>query len=904
MKLKYTLVAVVSLSLLTLGFALREDEPLKTLLSRLEKFRVDFPQEKVHLHLDKPYYSIGDTIWFKAYVVDAEKNHITGLSKILYVDLINDKDSIKQSLRLPLIAGGLGWGDFSLSDSLREGSYRIRAYTTWMRNFGEEYYFDKTISIGNVFSNTILTKADYTFTKIGNNEKVDATINYTDLGGKPVANKIVTYEVELDLRSISRGTGTTDANGDLKVSFVNNQPFLLKAGKINTHLKMDEKNLVNKTVQVKSTSDKADVQFFPEGGQLVDSVRSRVGFKAAGPDGLGIVIGGTITDKNNETVAEIKTEHAGMGVFTLTPVAGNTYTANVRFPDGSEKKVPLPRAVSEGYVLSVNTIDPENLGVRISASRSKLAEKEVTLVAQSNGVVKYVSKSMLSTPVLTAKIPKSRFQAGIVQFTLFSAANLPLAERLVFIRGNDQLSIGLAANKPAYARREKVTMDLDVKGPDGKPVISSFSVAVTNATRVPVEEAKENTIFSDLLLTSDIRGYVEEPNYYFMEPVAEKDKHLDNLMLIQGWRRFTWKNILANVYPNITFMPEQGISISGRVTSTNGKPLAGGKVTVFSTSGDGMLLDTLTDAEGKFHFKDLAFTGKTNFVIQARDAKNRKNVDIDLDRIPPQLVTKNKNAADIQVNVTPLMLTYLKSRNDEFAEMRKNGMLRRSIVLNEVKVSEKKKPVTNSSNLNGAGNADAIIKAEQLQTCQTLAQCLQGRVAGLIIQNGIAYLTRAMNSSFQGPVPMQLIVDGIYQQPDMLSIINPNDVETIEVLKSAGNTAIYGINGGGGVLIITTKRGGSNLDYTKFAPGITSYSPLGYYLGRAFYSPNYENPETNTRLPDVRSTIYWNPHVVTNEGKAKLEFYTSDGAGTYRTVVEGLSQDGKLGRKVLYYTVK
>ena len=147
MKKYLILLFSVIASLIVLGFV-RDDEPLKKILQQIEKYRLQYPQEKIHLHMDKPYYAIGDNIWFKAYVVTAEKNELSDLSKILYVELINDKDSVKQSLALPLTMG-LAWGDFSLSDSLKEGNYRIRAYTNWMRNFGEEYFFDKTFTIGN-----------------------------------------------------------------------------------------------------------------------------------------------------------------------------------------------------------------------------------------------------------------------------------------------------------------------------------------------------------------------------------------------------------------------------------------------------------------------------------------------------------------------------------------------------------------------------------------------------------------------------------------------------------------------------------------------------------------------------------------------------------------------------------
>lgn len=317
-----------------------------------------------------------------------------------------------------------------------------------------------------------------------------------------------------------------------------------------------------------------------------------------------------------------------------------------------------------------------------------------------------------------------------------------------------------------------------------------------------------------------------------------------------------------------------------------------------------MILDTITDAEGKFRIENLNFNDSTRFVVQARNARGKKNVDIELDHIPPQLVTKNKNAPDVEINVNQSILPYLRNRNDDFAEMRKNGTIRKSIMLAEVRVVEKKPVLTNSSNLNGAGNADAVIKADRLQNCVNLAQCLQGMVAGVIVQNGVAYSTRSMYSSFSRMTPMQLIVDGMYVEPDYLSIIPPMDVESIEVLKSGGNTAIYGMRGGGGVLIINTKRGERNLSYRNYAPGIATYAPQGLYYSREFYSPSYEPALPDNSLPDLRSTIYWTPNILTDSaGKASLSFYTADAPGNYKVVVEGLGWNGALGRKVFRFSV-
>ena len=907
MKQRYILFLFALLcSAYSFGFMLsQDDDPLKNLLLKLEQYRDKNPLEKIHLHTDRPYYAIGDTIWFKAYVVNSERNQLSALSKILYVDLINEKDSLKKSLRLPLNSG-LAWGDFVLSDSLSEGNYRLRAYTTWMRNFGEEYYFDRTIQIGDSFSNQLISNVKYTFSKTGIKENVIAGIAFEDINGKPVAGKEVSYSVQLDHRSIASGKGITNPAGELEIKFTNAQPFVLKAGRINTTIRLDDKTFVKKSFPLKATSAETDVQFFPEGGQLVSGIRSRVAFKAIGADGMSREISGIILDRENDTVTDFKSEHAGMGTLSLMPLKGQAYTALVKFKDGSEKRVELPQALARGYVLSVFDIDQDNLLVKIAASPELRATGEVSLVALHNGTVQFTSRNLLSNTVFSSTVPKKRFPSGILHFTLFSPSYQPVAERLVFINNNDQLALQASTDKTSYGKRQKVKLDLSCSDTPGQAPIANFSVSVINETEVPSDETKESTILSNLLLTSDLKGYVEKPNYYFMDQSEEKRRHLDQLLLTQGWRRFSWTNIIAGSYPSTIYPPEQGIILSGRVSTPNGAAVAGGKVTLLAAKGNSVILDTLTDAEGRFRFDRLSFNDSTSFVLQARSAKGRKNVYIEIDRLPAQLVTRNKNAADAEINVNQSMLEYLRIRKGDFDQMRKSGLLRKSIMLQEVKVVQKKPAVTNSSNLNGAGNADAVIKADQLKNCLSLPQCLPGMVAGVVIQNGIAYSTRSMYSSFSGLVPMQLVIDGMYVEPSYLAIIPPQDVETIEVLKSGANTAIYGIRGGGGVLIINTKRGERNLSYRSFAPGIASYTPQGLYYGREFYSPAYPPTETPPQAAaDLRKTIYWAPNISTNsEGRSSLSFFTADSPGTYKVTIEGLSASGALGRKVYRFKVE
>jgi hypothetical protein len=900
---KILLIAVLMTAFTSLlGFTWFADDVLTKAATQLTKWSSGYPPEKVYLHMDKPYYAIGDDIWFKAYVTIGGKHQLSALSGILNVELINDKDSVKKALKLPITAG-VTWGDLKLTDSLREGNYRIRAYTNYMRNAGEDYFFDKTIAIGNGINNTVFAKTTYTYTALPNNQqKVNALVNYTGLDGKPYANAEVNYEVELSFRSVTKGKGITDEQGNLNISFINALPTLLKNGHITTTLKLTPTQKATKVLLIKATSDKADVQFFPESGNLINGIRNKVAFKAVGGDGLGISIHGKIIDSDNQDMAVLNTGHLGLGIFMLSPMPGKSYTAIITYPDGSESKVNLPKALDRGYVLSVNSSDPADVIIKVTTNEVTLQENqntELNVLVHSGGSIIYTAKTNLVSAVFSARIPKSRFPSGIAQFTLFSATGEPLNERIAFIQNPDQLNIAINADKAAYAPREKVKLSVTAKNKDGQPVVGSFSMAVIDENKVPVDEANESTILSNLLLTSDIKGYIEKPNYYFTNVSDKTRADLDVLMLTQGYRRFAWKQIMTDGFTALQYQPEKTLNISGHIKTSNGKPVPNGKVTVFTSSGGSFLLDTVTDNEGAFAFKDLLFVDSVKFVIQARNAKGGKNVEIELDNISPQMVTANKNFGDLEVNVNSTLLPYLQNSKTQYDEFLKYGMINKTIMLKGVTISDKKAPLKNSANYNGPGNADQVIKSDQLEACATLTQCLTARVAFVTFRNGMAYSTRSPGT------PMMIVVDGVPLENFDLDNLSASDVESVEVLRSIAYTGIYGGRASGGVLVITTKRGENNSVLQNYAPGLLVYNPKGYSKTRMFYSPQYDDPKTNTRVADLRTTIFWKPDILTDKnGASSVSYFDADSKGTYKVVIEGIDADGSIGRQVFRYKVE
>lgn len=874
-----------------------DDDIIARVQRQLEKWTTSHPLEKVHLHLDKPYYTAGDDIWFKAYVFTGPLHRLQPDSGILNVELIDAQDSIKQSLKLQL-HNGLAYGDFALPDTLHEGNYRIRAYTQYMLNAGSDYIFDKAISIGNVITNKVFTKTIFNTTTQNGRNIVTADINYTDANGVVYAGNAVSYSVILNNAMLAKGKGVTDANGNLHISLPADNAALLKQGRIVTGLAGTGSGTIYKSIPVRIMAGHADVQFFPEGGNLVNGLPTRIAFKAIGTDGLGVAIKGTVTNTKGEEIAQINAQHLGMGAFTFTPQAGDSYKVNITYPDGTKESIALPKAADNGYVLKVVELGKDDLRLLIASAKG--TTDQFVIVGQSAGKVYYSARSTAGGGAFSTTISKSKFPSGVAQFTLFSESGEPLNERLVFIQNPvDKLNLAITADNQSYRPRQKVGLSIDAKDNEGKPAIGSFSVSVTDESKVPVDENTENNIFSSLLLTSDLKGYVEQPAYYFKNNDEKARADLDILMLTQGYHRFEWKSVLNDAPSPNRYPVQKTFTISGRITTPSGAPVANGKVELINFD-DGLLkLDTLTDQNGRFAFTDIIYADSLKFLIQARNAKNKRDVVIKMDTVPPPSAANYKNWADLTVNDGGAVTIYAQNSKQLYFEQMKAGLGNHVISLKEVLIREKRIALKHSANLNGPGNADQVLLSKDLMNygCVRLSDCLQGRLLGVLFNNGVPVTTR-------GGGRMLIVIDGIYSDASFMNSLNINDVQSIEVLRNIGTAGIYGGRGGNGVLIITTKRGDEPTYYPQqFGRGIKPYQPKGIYKSRTFYSPKYD-VKTIQKIADLRTTVFWKPDMVTPGGKATVEYFNAGNTGTYRVVVEGIDSEGNIGRQVFRYKVE
>jgi len=671
-------------------------------------------------------------------------------------------------------------------------------------------------------------------------------------------------------------------------------------------------SIVKQPVQIPEI--KADVQFFPEGGSLAAGIRSKVAFKAIGANGLSVNVKGVITDSKNNEITSFASVHLGMGYFYLKPEEGKTYKAKLTFADGEQSMFDLPVAETKGIVLSVNNDHIPEASVRIQVNKAYYREnrnKDYTLLIYSGGVATSIVRT-LDSPMVSLDILKRHLHTGVASVTLFSPEGEPLSERLLFVQNYDQLNLSVSTEKTIYAKREKVNIKLNALNRAGGPADGHFSVSVTDESKVMVDENDENTILNNLLLTSDLKGYVEQPNYYFADTSANARKNLDILMLTQGYRRFTWKQVLENSNPSLAYQPEKGLEIKGMVKNLFGKPIDKGTITLVPTKG-GPLLSNVSDDKGIFHFSNLVFTDTTHFVLSAVNANGKNSTKITYFNDKPEPVSTVNQFPGKRIVSDTAMAAYLDNTKNDRNELinygRGKGILLKEVKIRDVKLDDQYK----TQSLAGAGNADQVMHADEIEEIGgQLSASLDGRLHGITFlgaSNGskVAYLTINYHSPIGHnlPTPMLVVIDGEEEpRPFDIDQLPSTEVETIEVLQYA-SASIYGEDGGAGVLIITTKQGGG-IDAKDIASiGVLPIAPKGFYKAREFYSPKYDNTALPAKQRDFRSTIFWKPELITDkDGNASFEYFNADGTGTYKVVIEGIDDKGNLGRQVYRYKVE
>jgi hypothetical protein len=776
-------------------------------------------------------------------------------------------------------------GDFLLSDSLPTSNYQIRAYTNWMRNFDEDYFYSSALKV-------------YNFNTSNPSWTVNARItNY------PKSDSLQLYFEDQNFNSDSKSyydfAVKDDSDNVLqkgRIYMKQKDYFILKCG-LNQGIKVSKiyvtlsNELYEKQIAVQ-VGHRPILQFFPEGGEMVSDLVNAVAFELTDQAGNPIKPIGELIDQDSAKIIPLNELHEGRGLLIFRPEKGKKYHAKIRH-ENQWYFYPLPDAMDKGVVLSaINSYD-EDLTLKIVTNDlSGRYAGPFMLVGQVRGKVYWSKKIELSRGSVRLKVPKAAFPSGILQLTLFGVNNSPILERLVFINHHELVKINIVTEKETYLPREKVEIFLNVRGLNEEPIAAKMSATVLDSTQLPI--ANSENIVSYLLLSSDVIGPINDPLQYFRSSDRQTQLALDLLMMTRGWRRFKWEDVLKNKGPDISYVPEQGFRITGTVSQTwNEKPVEDRIVKLAFIGSEASFMSTKTDANGKFGFSDMSFNDSTVLIFKT-EGKRGKRQSYNLTLLPrelPEIVTTQGKHV-----VSSTVIDYITQskirKNIELAYIRDTS----TILLEEVEVKGYKiDPDNDRIKMHGEADYTLHPTSEDVKTYVYTTDLLRTQVPGLQISGfgadaEITSLGKMMYPINSNNIAPLLLLDGVPLSPASLINTIPLDmIESIEVIKNTV-PVVYGAGGIYGVVAIYTKKGSS------FAPGgqgISNLKYLGYSVPREYYSINYDLPQDEHIMPDQRANLMWAPDLQTDlSGNVSFTFFNSDLKTKVVVFVEGITEDG------------
>ena len=768
-----------------------------------------YPQEKIHLHTDRDIYVPGEKIWFKAYLADASTHQYPTGSRYVYADLIDKRDSLVSRVMIRP-KDDIFHGYIFLPENIQEGNYTLRAYTRYMENMGDDYFFKKNIRIKEIPSD--------------------------------------------------------------------------KKQTLDTKQKND---------RTQTSVEDFEVSFFPEGGNLPEGVLCKVAFKALNKTGYPEIISGEVTDETGTKITTANTLHAGMGMFSYVPEHGKKYFLNCLTEKGSEKRFELPMSDSRTCSLT-GILKDKDFHIEVQKA---VNSPDITryLLVHCRGLMLYFSEWEDDVTLLFAE---EELPCGIIHFILFDEQMNPLSERLMFNKNNNLTKIDFHTNKAMYEPRENIISTLSLSDSDGNPLTGHLSVAITDDKDFPIDSS--TTIQSSLLLSSELKGYIENPAWYLQDN-AESATGLDYLMMTHGWRRYNIPEVVKGdpEYPKIPYQESQ--EISGEVKSLlRNKPVSDSQVTVMVKPGIFGTVDT--DDKGRFIFRNFEHPDSTEYFINALSKTGSDQVKLELVRESfPKLVYAP------QIHGTEITSIKKEATDDSFLtkaeERSKYDNDKRMINLSEVTIRATKIEKKDEPRLLFPLNegSDVTIRREEFE------KRVPRSIIDLLIRiPGLYYNPYTGNIYIRGTIgivsPPLVLVDGAplegYSFIDLpVSVYN---IESIDIFKGS-NAFIFGPRAAYGAISITTRMGISSSDNDERKSfNYATYTPLGYQKPVEFYSPRYDTLEAKqSNIPDYRTTVFWKPDVVISEsGEASFEFYAADSPTIYSVVLEGLTTDGRLIRQV------
>ncbi len=783
--------------------------------------------EKLYLTLDRPYYEAGDTIWFRGTLVNADNNSYMVKTNYIYVELLNRKDQVV--FRRKVVRDNLCFHhNLPLAKDLLSGEYALRGYTSWMRNFSEDFYFSRKL--------TIVNKAS-----------------------RPLADSL--------------------SERDFSISF------------------------------------------FPEGGSLLSGVDQRISFKAVGNDGLPVEVDGLVKDRQGRVLAELHSEHDGMGDFLLSGMATsavNSVSGNILFPDTLLAQVEirnysdaygmpfrrtfaLPASQIGGYALQVDRGEGDTVRYRILQSVGEwgdrvrsgpLSESLVLLLHSGSNLI--LKRKISTIRDMQGTIDMSSCRNGVNHLVLCTADGIGLSRRLLFrldstymVYGKIQVTAGNLGVK-----RDLVSVEFTMQDGRGLPMRGDFSVSVLDRGYVNCGyDSLRDNLESNLLLTSDLRGYIHCPGWYFSTdvPFEERQRGLDLLMQTHGWCRFSTEDFSHHPDRDFPEPLEEAEWLSGKISRLNkkdqGKAIPISVVDTFGVSYGTGILDSL----GHFFVGNLHYPDDARLQVRLLSYGKRPKFEFDCPEFPAgghkEPFRKNFRA-------------YLLDRQSDELMIGLDGY-RTKLLENVEVVAQRRRPLEDRGKVIHRFSRDySHIKANydlyvNDRGIDIVNEMINNEWYKYMDEIDIFGSTRA--SSYDNRVPNIIIIDGYSRRKrggGWLSHVHAEDIDSVQATVE-----------------VRLKLKGSNIERfvrVYLHPGVeitelvadkrrTVHRTFGYTLPEYFYHTVYRTEEERRwPEPDLRRTLTWFPSLQTDEtGRADFRFYNSDHIGPRHVVIEGVTFSGR-----------
>lgn len=645
---------------------------------------------------------------------------------------------------------------------------------------------------------------------------------------------------------------------------------------------------------------KTRVDIFPEGGSLITGLNMRVAFKATNQFGTPISVKGNLINSKNKILDSLVVARDGMGSFYFTPVVGETY--QLKWTDANGKtgitNIEVPKMMGASIAI---TRTNENALLKIERTINATENfKNMNLLVHMNRNLLYkINLNATEKILLKAEIPIYELPTGILQFSLFTSDWIPVAERIMYINNRlHEFSAKVTPQLTTLTKRGKNVFDIMVSD----TAFTNMSVSVTDAS---IETSADNTIYSDLMLSGDIKGKISNPGYYLSGDSDGITANLDLVMLTNGWRNFDWEKIKKGIVPELKYPAESELmKITGKVYGLKSISIPNDvllNLIVQNKDSSRNIFFVPVEKDGSFEQKGiLIFDTARVFHSFNQNPTLNSLAQIQFENGLLRQAAKSITYVDQDKpflwtdSISKAKMNFFLSQQEDWKKRSSYKTLQEVIIKSRVKSKEQLLEEKYATGLFSGGDAFTfnILDDPSAATAMDIFTYLQGKVPGLQISSSGAQTSL----NWRGSVP-DLFVNEISSNIDLLRNVSVRDIALIKVFRPPFFGAMGG--GSGGAIAIYTRKGGDYNSNSATGKGMANTILTGYSKFKEFYNPQYDNSAENPES-DIRTTLYWNPYIITNKKnpRIRVQFYNNDLSKKFLVVLEGINANGKMTRVV------